>query len=64
LRVDPHAGDINIDFRQPRLYLFRGGFQSWGNLRLLIAILVIASALAAIPYFICKGKKPVENVEA
>jgi UDP-N-acetylmuramyl pentapeptide phosphotransferase/UDP-N-acetylglucosamine-1-phosphate transferase len=39
------------------------GFQSWGNLRLLIAILVIASALAAIPYFICKGKKPVENVE-
>jgi hypothetical protein len=32
-------------------------FQDLGNLRLLIAILLMASALTAIPYFISRGEK-------
>jgi len=36
-------------------------FQDLGNLRLLIAILVMASALTAIPYFISRGKRRMEE---
>jgi len=36
-------------------------FQDLGNLRLLIAILILASALTAIPYFISRGKRKLEE---
>ncbi len=38
--------------------------QSMGNLRLLITVLIMASALTAIPFFISRGKKRLENADA